>query len=297
MDNSIGLHIYAITLHQKGKPKKKIPLMASGEGSLLSAFCPHFVKHHTSPIDPTSGFARAWYLAPEPSNGQTFEGWVMYGSTGFAADIVDRKSRAKQYSRKVTDMEVIPLYYRLWVPHGGDFALLGLQTFGQRSCVNRFRGALEATFRSTNAGYRIVFNPVAPAQIAAYKKADVKKLSLIKHNYSSDAAENQLGSKDELVDLNVSFTAKPRSHLGNLASFANRITSGQQAEVLNYADTDFDEATAEVMIGGKRRKVVLIGMSQNTGKFDLTDAVQRTNGIPTLASISLEVKQMFADIV
>lgn len=297
MDNSIGLHVYAVTLHQKGKPKDKIKLTASGEGARLSAFCPYFVKHHTSPIDPTSGIARAWYLAPEPSNGQTFEGLVMYGSTGFAADIVDRKSRAKQYSRKVTDMEVMPLYYRLWVPHGGDFALLGLQTFGQRSCVNRYRGALEETFRRTNNGYRIVFNPVAPAQLAAYKKADVKKLSLIKHDYSSDAAENQLGSKEELVDLNVSFTAKPRSYLGNLGSFTNRIKSGQRAEVLNYADTDFDEATAEVMIGGKRRKVVLIGMSQNTGKFDLTDAVQRSNGVPRLASISAEVQKIFNDIV
>lgn len=221
----------------------------------------------------------------------------MYGSTGFAADIVDRNSRAKQYSRKVTDMEIIPLYYRLWVPHRGDFALLALQTFGQRSCVGRFQAALERTFRHTNAGYRIVFNPLAPAQIATYRKADVKKLSLIKHNYSSDAAENQLGSKEELVDLNVSFKAKPRSHLGDLGSFANRIKSGQQADVLNYADTDFDEATAEVMIGGKRRKVVLIGMSQNTGKFDLTDAVKHTNGVPELDSISKEVKRIFADIV
>lgn len=67
--------------------------------------------------------------------------------------------------------------------------------------------------------------------------------------------------------------------------------------MLSYGDTDFDEATAEVMIGGKRRKVVLIGMSQNTGKFDLTDAVQKLNGIPKLSSISSEVKKIFADIV
>lgn len=227
LDNSIGLHIYAITLHQKGAPKKKIKLTAIGVGAKLSAFCPNFINHHKSAIDPNSGVARVWYLEPEPTNGQTFEGWIMYGSTGFTADIVDRKSRAKLYTRKVTDMEVMPLYYRLWVPQNGDCALLALQTFGQRSCVNRFKSALESMFRNTNSGYRIIFNAVAPAQIASYKTADVKKLSLIKHNYSSDAAENQLGSTDELVDLNVSFSAKRRSHLGNLESFANRIKFGQ----------------------------------------------------------------------
>lgn len=296
MDNTIGLHIYAITQHKTRKPKK-IPFSNTGDGARLKKSLPHFLKKYTSADDGDGSPARPWYLMPQPLKGDTFEGTVMYGSTGYATDIVDRNTRATQYKRKTSDLEIIPLYYRIWVPNGGDYALLGLQTFGQRSCVGRFQLALETGFRQTNAGHRITFNPVAPGEIASYKVAEVKKLNLTKRDYSSDAAENQLGDPGALVDLSVSFNAKRRSNLGKLAEFTNRVRGAASDQVLEYNDTHFDEATAEIMVGGKRRTVTLIGVSRNTGKFDLTDQVKKgQNGMPVFNSISGETESIFNDV-
>ncbi|WP_182446978.1 hypothetical protein [Cereibacter sphaeroides] len=221
----------------------------------------------------------------------------MYGSSGFATDIVDRETRSTQYKRKISDIEIFPLYYRIWVPTSGKYALLALQTFGQRSCVGRFQNAMEAGFRQTNSGFRIVFKPVAPGEISSYKVAEVKRLSLTKRDYSSDAAENQLGDPGALVDLGVSFSAKPRSHLGLLKNFTDRIKAAATKSVLEYNDTHFDEATAEIMVGGKRRTVTLVGISRNTGKFDLSEDVNRgPNGMPKFESISSEAASIFDDI-
>ena len=296
LDNSIGLHIYAISQHKTRKPKK-IKFSDSGDGARLLKATPHFIKKYKSAEHDEGETPRPWYLVPEAQNGGTFEGSIMYGSSGFATDIVDRETRSTQYKRKTSDIEIFPLYYRLWVPKDGEYALLALQTFGQRSCVGRFQTALEAGFRQTNSGYRIVFNPVAPGEIASYQAAEVKKLSLTKRDYSSDAAENQLGDPGALVDLGVSFSAKPRSHLGKLMNFANRVKPSEGGSVLQYNDTQFDEATAEIMVGGKRRTITLVGISRNTGKFDLTEQVQRgPNGMPKFASISSETNSIFADI-
>lgn len=296
MDNSVGLHIYAITQHKTRKPPK-IVFSESGDGSRLLKAVPHFIQKYESAEDEEGAPARPWYLVPQAQKGGTFEGLIMYGSSGFATDIVDRETRTTQYKRKISDIEIFPLYYRLWVPTAGEYALLALQTFGQRSCVGRFQQALESGFRQTNSGFRIVFNPVAPGEIASYRIAEVKKLSLTKRDYSSDAAENQLGDPGALVDLGVSFSAKRRSNLGLLESFTKRVKTAATGNVLEYNDTHFDEATAEIMVGGKRRTITLIGISRNTGKFDLSDDVKRgPNGMPKFDSISSETANIFADI-
>ena len=296
LDNSIGLHIYAVTQYRNRKPKS-IPFSSQGDGSRLSRAMPHFVARYSSAEDESSEFPRPWFLKPAPSNGHTFEGSIMYGSTGYATDIIDRKTRETNYNRQVSDIEIFPLYYRMWVPDNGDYALLGLQTFGQKSCVGRFQNALESGFRQTNSGFRINFAAVAPGEIASYQAAEVKKLSLTKRDYSSDAAENQLGDPGALVDLGVTFSAKRKSHLGNLKSFTKRVTAAAVGNVLEYNDTHFDEATAEILVGGKRRTITLVGISRNTGKFDLSDDVARgANGMPKFESISSETANIFSDI-
>ena len=296
MDNSIGLHIYAITQHKKRKPKK-IAFSESGDGSRLLKTMPHFINKYSNAEYEEGETPRPWFLAPKSQVGGTFEGSIMYGSSGFATDIVDRETRSTQYKRQTSDIEIFPLYYRLWVPDDGDYALLALQTFGQRSCVGRFQLALESGFRQTNSGHRITITSVAPGEIASYKVAEVKRLSLTKRDYSSDAAENQLGDPGALVDLGVSFSAKSRSHLGVLKSFYDRVKPAASGSVLEYNDTQFDEATAEIMVGGKRRTVTLVGISRNTGKFDLSGQVSRgPNGMPKFDSISSETANIFADI-
>ncbi|MBV7394653.1 hypothetical protein [Mameliella sediminis] len=297
MDNSIGLHIYAIHKY-KTRKHKVIPFDTTGDGARLKKFMPHFLERYKSAEYEEGEAPRPWYLVPDIDTGDTYDGLVMYGSSGYATDIVDRETRTTQYRRKVSDIEIIPLYYRIWVPDSGNYALIGFQTFGQRSCVGRVQIAMESGFRHSNSGYRITFTPVAPSQITSYKTAEVKRLYLTKHDYSSDPADNQLVEEGEIVDLSVSFSAKRRSNLGILDSFTKRIASSAQSKVLRYNDTEFDEAAADVMVGGKRRKVTLVGISRNTGKFDLSEDVSRgVNGMPRLASIRQEVEKIFNDIV
>ena len=141
LDNSIGLHIYAITQHKTRKPKK-IVFSDSGDGARLSKALPHFIEKYKSAEYEEGETPRPWYLDPKNQNGATSDGLIMYGSSGFATDIVDRETRSTQYKRKISDIEIFPLYYRFWVPTSGEYALLALQTFGQRSCVHRFQTCL-----------------------------------------------------------------------------------------------------------------------------------------------------------
>lgn len=298
-DFVIGLHIYAVRQHLSRSPST-VALAPSGNGARLTKYCPTFFDRYSKQVDGGSdGRIRSWYLEPEPNNGKSFHGIIRYGSSGFSEEIRDRKTREVKYNRVPSDIGTIPLYYRMWVPDKGEYALLGLQTFGIRSCVGLFTQAFLDGYRGINDGYHLTFTPVVPAQLASFKSAQVKSFSLIKHDYSSDAAENQLEPQNELVNLSVSFKAKRRYNLGPLSTFTEKIKNLGKSEVLEYNDTEFDEAVAEVLIKGKKRKVTLIGLSRDAGKFDLTDDVQRTGtgGHPVLSSIADEVERIFTDVV
>lgn len=258
---------------------------------------PTFIKRYSNEIDGDENSARSWYLEPNPQNGFSDHGIIQYGASGFSEEIRDRKTRTVQYSRRPSDIGTIPLYYRLWVPETGDFGLIALQSFGARSCVGKFIDAFAKGFRKENDKVSITFPPIVPSQIAKFANGEVKTLSLTKHDYSSDAASNQIGEHSDLVDLDVTFKAKPRSSLGSLKSFTEKFIGGKKDKVLEYNNTHFDEATAEVVVGKKRRKIVLLGVSPNAGKFDLTEDVDKVGGHPVFASISKECEEIFTSIM
>lgn len=294
-ESIVGLHIYSVTQHKK-RNKIKIEFSKNGDGARLRDYADRFFRLHSTPDDDENN-SRTWFFEPKPNNGNSYHGIIRYGSSGYESDIIDRKSRDLNYKRKVTDIDVIPLYYRLWVPSAGEFALLALQTFGQRSCVNRVQSALIRGYSANNNGHLIVVKPIVPTKLKNFRNAEVKSINLRKLDYSSDSAENQIGSQSTLVDLDVSFTAKPRRNLGLLGSLAGRIQSAAGKDVLSYNDTQFDEATAEVSLDGKRRRVTLIGVDRNAGKFDLTEDIRREpNGHPEFNSISSEVESLFTGI-
>jgi hypothetical protein len=283
-------------MHENRKPKA-IPLERHGRGAALSEFCPTFVEKYSRQINGAEGVSRSWYLEPESCSDFSHHGIVRYGSTGYSEEIRDRKTRAVQYNRVPSDIGTIPLYYRIWVPENGAFGLLALQTFGSRSCVGRFRDAFLKDFRSMNKDIMLTFPTILPSDVAKYRDGQVKTFSLVKHNYSSDAAENQLGSKTDLVDLDVTFKAKPRGTLGSLRDFSAKVVGAGRDRVMEYNNTNFDEATAEVLVGGKKRKITLVGISKNAGKFDLTEDVDTIGGHPKFTLIASECEKLFSSIL
>lgn len=295
-DTSIGLHLYAVKLHYNRK-KDTVKLSQNGDGASLADYCPVFFNHYSQDVGGEASSTRSWYLEPAEQVGASYHGIVRYGTTGFSEEIRDRPTRQVQYNRKPTDIGTIPLYYRFWVPDKGNFGLLGLQTFGSRSCVERFKTAFNKGFRENYPKMGLFFRPIMPTEIAKIGDGKVKTFSLTKRNYSSDKADNQIGGQDDLVDLDVTFKAKPRGSLGPLSSIAENIKSIGKSKVLEYNDTHFDEATAEVMIGKRKRKIVLVGINRNAGKIDLSDDVITIGGHPKFDSIATECENLFSSIV
>jgi len=222
----------------------------------------------------------------------------MYGSTGFESDLVDSKSKKLRYKRQVTDIETTPLYYRFWIPTSGNYGLVALQIHGLRSCIGRIQHAFATFFRRSNPGYHLSFSAIVPQELEAFQNSEVKTISLTKREMSTDSAENQFGMTQNLFDVDLTFKATKRKSLGRLRDILLRLRSGDGSKPMSYNEMSFDEATAEIVVGGRRRKVTLVGISPQSGRMDITSDIEfQVNGHPKFESISAEVENLFKDIV
>ncbi len=232
IDNNIGMHIYRIKQHISRK-STTIEFKNSGDGARFKNMLPDFISRFSNPMNEEGDQARAWYFEPKTDNDGTHHGVIHYGSSGYESKIVDRKTRDLRFQRAVSDMDVIPLYHRFWVPSSGDLALVALQTFGQRSCVSRVLSSLEARYRASFAGHRLTFAAVMPMEFSSLRESEVTSITLMKSNYSSDIAANQFGIPNNLIEYDVCFTAKPKKILVNFATLLICLSARKRIQQLS----------------------------------------------------------------
>ncbi|MEM5475316.1 hypothetical protein [Pacificibacter sp. AS14] len=296
-DFSVGLHVYSLKLRTKGKNHRIVPFGTSTEGELLRRAVELLINLHTSPTIEGSIIPRPWYFENKKTDGFSTYGLIKYGSSGFESTIVDGKTRDVMYDKKATDLDVIPIYYHFWVPDSGDQAFLAIQTIGLRSCVNKVQDALSKSVRMLSDRHVVDQNPISLADTKTFGNAPVTTLSFVQREVSSDAASNAI-FENQVFDVGYTLKSQPKENLGTFSQVKQKLfgrTSDDQIEINNDS---YSEATASVKIGGKIRRVVILGVSKNSGKIDITEHVDcDLTGHPKFDSIHEETKNVLKDIM
>ena len=296
MASSIGVRIYTITLHNKGK-SDIVPFNANLPKEAPPQFTFNFIKGHASPTRNDTA-ERSWYFESKESNDFNDKGYLHYGTFGFESNFVDTKTKTHNYRRKVTDVEEIPLFYEFWFPEGSDTAFVAFQSFQGRSCVGLVLSAIKELFEENNDSFRLLFTKIMPSNFQGrmYKDAEIKKLRLVKKNVSGDIASAQFdGQTPETLDYEVSFTARKKGFLGRLGALADSVKNNGPG-LMMHEGIKFDEAVAEVKVGNKMRRVGIFGRNTDAGIIDLSDEIKRgLDGHPTFDSLSKEVDALLKD--
>lgn len=295
MPNAIGLRIYKVGLHAKGD-STPLPIHFGGLNAKFPDFVKLFIGSHGTSIQ-NSEAERSWHLEDRSSNdGSTFNGYIHYGTYGFESNFVDAKTKKKNYRRKTTDVEEIPLYFHFWIPTGGNFALAAFQSFQGRSCIAILSSAMQMEFSILNPNFSLKFSKIMPndAKGSAIFSAPVKHLRLIRRNTFSDISDKIQG--DEPVDIELLISARRRRTLGSLESIMGSINS-TDGSVLLHDGIGFTEAVAEVRVGNRLRRVGVLGPNGDAGVIDVTDSIKKSpTGHPTFESIKKQTDDIIVDI-
>jgi hypothetical protein len=270
MASSIGVRVYLISLHRKGD-RATLPLAAGGTGTPPPQFISQFISTH-SMVTQNKDRERSWYFEQKDSNGSgNSKGYVHYGTFGFESNFIDTNTKKKNYRRKVTDIEEIPLFYEFWFPNPHAFVIF--QSFQGRSCIHLVLSNISELFEIDNPGLQLRFKKLMPNDSAGslYSNAPVKKLRLIKKNIPSDLADRYFRTRPpEAINLEVSLTAKRNGSLGKFGLLTQSLTTDASG-VVTHDGISFDDAIAEIRIGGRTRPVGVFGTTGDAGVIDLTN--------------------------
>lgn len=298
MPSSIGIRFYRFVVCEK-RESAPLSLTTSELNKSVPEFIDSFIQAHSS-TQQNNELERSWFFEPiESDSVGSSRGLVRYGTFGFESDFVDTKTKKKNYRRKTTDTEEIPLYYEFWCPtDGSNFGLVAFQSFQGRSCITLVMNRLQKLFEHENEDYAIRYKKLLPndAKGSAYYSAPVKKLRLIKRQASSDIADQYFNPADvpEEIDLELILSARRKKSFGNLASLMNHIKS-TDGSIVTHDGISFPEAVAQISIGGRPRQVGILGANSDAGTIDLTDAVDWHGGHPTFASLRREANTLMQD--
>jgi hypothetical protein len=286
MPASIGIRVYQATTHKKNGRGSE-PVDAGELNVDLPTFMARFVGDHVAPMQ-NDELERSWYFEEKESDENQSRGYVHYGTFGFESNLVNSRTKKTKYRRQVDDVEEIPLFYETWCPRG-NFGLLAFQSFQGRSCIALVMHQMQEAFERLNPGYAIRFKKLLPngRTGSLYFNAPVKRLRLIKRNASHDEIDRYFpGTNPRSVSFEVSAVAKRRQELGTLGAVSRELRQNA-AGVVVHDGIAFDEAVAEISVGGKLRRVGVFGSDSEAGVIDLTEDIERgPDGHPTFESLA-----------
>lgn len=297
MASSISIRVYLLQVRRRRDPTK-LSFDENNGGVNVPAYVSQFISD-CSTVTEDSVRERSWYFEKKVNHGPgNSKGYIHYGTFGFESNIVDIRTNKKKYERQITDSEIVPLFYEFWHPPKAKYMFAVFQSFQGRSCINLVMTKMQELFAEKNHGVLLQFKKLIPSDGAGniYRNYPVQKLTLIKKDISADIADRYSGARpSEPVNLEVSLTAKRRGSVG-LFGFLSEQIRPNAGGVITHDGITFDEATANVRVGGRTRSIGVFGTSSDAGVIDLSDAVKRgQNGHPTLESLIKESSAILKD--
>jgi hypothetical protein len=297
MASAIGLRGYLITAHKKGDPSL-MPFDSDDFTMAPPDFITDFVNTHTDVVQ-NEERERSWYFEKRKSDSVgNLRGYVHYGTYGFESDFVDSKTKKKNYRRKVDDTEVIPLFFEFWCPEDAPYGFASFQSFQGRSCIQLVMVQMGEAFEAKNPGYRLQFKKLLPndGSGSLYNNASVKRLRLIRRNAPSDVTDRYFGeSAPSNVTFEVTLSARRKQSLGKFKELADSLNANADG-IAMHDGIAFNEAIAEVKIGGRVRRVGVFGSGGDAGVIDITDTIVRgDDGHPTFESLQKQSDLILVD--
>ncbi|WP_439507357.1 hypothetical protein [Yoonia sp.] len=264
----IGLYIHRLRVFVQNERLELGPNPGQFDlGQVVRAF----VQHHQG--QPLEGVDRISRLTDIQVENDFVCGWIKYGSTGIASDIINPITNELELRRQRDFVEEIPLFFCFYIPEGEDTWYVVTQSFGNRSCSSSFNNAFFNFFRE-RSNFILQVQKVMPVDGLDLANRPVQKLTLVRRNVEGDEARNQIGNLARELKVSLSIAVDGRGALGVFDDIRDHI-AGRGDIALMYNGIEFDEVQATVRIGNSYRKVGLVGASNNAGVVDVSDDVDR----------------------
>jgi hypothetical protein len=282
--SSVG--VYTLTVRRKfSLEEENLGAFDGVDANLLKVFDDFCESAHSSHIKAEKGDA-VWQVKERHQQTDGVTGIVEVGDSGFTARLMDRESGKPSYSRKITDAEMVPMFFLFDAPSNATRAIILIQRHGIRSPYSFFTDAFRSHFRAKFPDHLLEIQGfVSQHTLDFFREGTLQRITLISYQLSSDLADQAKFRAPVGVPISVEQVIKVPNNAGIRAPqwFLNAIGRGG-ADIANLPP-DTDAASVTVFLNGQSRTLQLGRMEEMMPYIDATADVKIVGGHPTYESI------------
>lgn len=231
-----------------------------------------------------------------------FSGIFESGEFGHTSDIRNKNDMSLSYRKTVEDAEVIPFYFRVYIPEKKNEAIIILQNFKQYQIKGIFQSTINEYFKQNYNRYTVELFTLAPEQLIEYylQEGKPKKLRYIKFASPLDIATAY--DKRDHVELSVN-----TEFVVSIGKFYQRFLEPIQKyrkdptglkRLIEFKDYEYDTIKVELEINKKHRTIDLNDIYNIKPIYDITDKVKiGENQHPNFNSIDNYCKELMDDLI
>jgi hypothetical protein len=222
------------------------------------------------------------------SDADTVWGLVESGEYGYAAEGIDVKTLKHSYKRKPLDAELIPFYFRIYLPAQNDMGIMLLERHGPRGIFHALSSVLRDYLKEKLPDHVLDLTRLVPAEVMSeLLKGGVRAIQITTYRVPSDIADKYrfLGNLRNAGTVTVEFKAKKKKFLFK-PQWLKAITGGKARILELPADLGPGRIHIQVDYRGKSRTIDLANLETIAPYVDATSELKLKSGHPTYKSIN-----------
>ena len=229
-------------------------------------------------------------------------GIIHAGEYGYSAEGVNVRSRKRSYRRTPDDAEVIPFYYRAFVPAISDLAILVIQRFGPHGVYTAFSKGFRSIFSQRLPEHVLEINRVVPSAVVRHLiDGEIRAIQVIAHSLPTDITDKIrfLGNRQEIGTFVIEAKAR-RGAMLTPPAWLRRIREGRAAAVELPAELADEQARVRLRVEyeGTTRVIDLQDPSDLAPYFNVTGDVDlEDSGHPEFQSIDSVAEGLIGDLL
>lgn len=224
-------------------------------------------------------------------DGQYLKGYISKGAFGNRAPIRDVIANEDSYTKKLSDAEMIPLYFCTRIRSGYTRAILILQTFGNQSAKSLLAESLRSFFSKYYSGYTLKLNTIVPNNLLDQfiDQGAIKKFRFIRYSIPDDItyiSDNGEKFDRKAGEAELTLKLKDARLFPSWRSDLKKSLRSTKLEFINIPNFEYNKAKVELIVNGKPKIIDLGKEDKIAPRLDITDdVVDGANGFPTFESI------------
>lgn len=289
---SISISTYTIRVAEKHKRHSKTLSKLEGGVDLLELLHEALKACQSVPPQLTQTIKQFSVTDDLNLNGRVLDGVAEIGNHGYRSELRDIRSNNLSYARKLTDAEMIPLYFRIFIPSGSKYGIMALQNFSEVGCKTAITEIFMNVLDKKFPGYSLRIREAVTADAVdnLLSGGFVKELRFINYGIPGDIADRLNTSKqtEEFSETEIRVRAKRHEEIG-LKGYARKLFSqSAESNIFELDHFKADQTKVLIEVNGREKLISYKDFAKVNSKLDVTDTVEisPTTGHPIRKSIT-----------